>query len=111
MAARIRKGDTVLVISGAERGRRGEVLRAHLHEGTWRDIGTTESYLDANLAWLAERGLASYVGPGARVADGVVLDRAVVGEGATVTGRGVLARCVVWPGASAVAPLEGLVIA
>jgi large subunit ribosomal protein L24 len=27
MAARIRKGDTVLVISGAERGRRGEVLR------------------------------------------------------------------------------------
>jgi large subunit ribosomal protein L24 len=27
MAARIKKGDTVLVISGAERGRRGEVLR------------------------------------------------------------------------------------
>jgi large subunit ribosomal protein L24 len=27
MAARIRKGDTVQVISGAERGRRGEVLR------------------------------------------------------------------------------------
>ena len=27
MAARIRKGDTVLVIAGAARGRRGEVLR------------------------------------------------------------------------------------
>ncbi len=27
MAARIRKGDTVVVISGADRGRRGEVLR------------------------------------------------------------------------------------
>ncbi len=27
MAARIRKGDTVVVISGAEKGRRGEVLR------------------------------------------------------------------------------------
>ncbi len=27
MAARIRKGDTVLVIAGAERGKRGEVLR------------------------------------------------------------------------------------
>ncbi len=27
MAARIRKGDTVLVISGASKGRRGEVLR------------------------------------------------------------------------------------
>jgi large subunit ribosomal protein L24 len=27
MAARIRKGDTVLVIAGADRGKRGEVLR------------------------------------------------------------------------------------
>ena len=27
MAARIKKGDTVLVMSGADRGRRGEVLR------------------------------------------------------------------------------------
>jgi large subunit ribosomal protein L24 len=27
MAARIRKGDTVMVITGAEKGRRGEVLR------------------------------------------------------------------------------------
>jgi large subunit ribosomal protein L24 len=27
MAARIRKGDTVLVISGADRGKRGEVLQ------------------------------------------------------------------------------------
>jgi large subunit ribosomal protein L24 len=27
MAARIRKGDTVIVISGASKGRRGEVLR------------------------------------------------------------------------------------
>ena len=27
MAARIRRGDTVLVISGADRGKRGEVLR------------------------------------------------------------------------------------
>lgn len=27
MAARIRKGDTVLVITGADRGKRGEILR------------------------------------------------------------------------------------
>ncbi len=27
MAARIRKGDTVLVVTGADRGKRGEVLR------------------------------------------------------------------------------------
>ena len=29
MAARIRKGDTVIVISGSDRGKRGEVLRVH----------------------------------------------------------------------------------
>ena len=29
MAARIRKGDNVLVISGADRGKRGEVLRVN----------------------------------------------------------------------------------
>ncbi len=33
MAARIRKGDTVVVISGAEKGRRGEVLRVLPRDG------------------------------------------------------------------------------
>jgi large subunit ribosomal protein L24 len=33
MAARIRKGDTVVVISGAARGRRGEVLRVLPRDG------------------------------------------------------------------------------
>ena len=86
---------------------RGVTLRAHLFEGPWHDIGTTASYLGANLAWLAARGLERWVGPGASVAEGVVLDGTVVGEGASVTGRGALARCVVWPGAAVVAPLEG----
>jgi NDP-sugar pyrophosphorylase family protein len=90
---------------------RGEVLRSHLFEGPWHDIGTVESYLEANLAWLAGRGLPRWVGPGARVADGVVLDRAVVGEGASLTGHGAVTRCVVWPGAHASAPLEGRVTA
>jgi NDP-sugar pyrophosphorylase family protein len=88
---------------------RGEVLRAHLFEGPWHDIGTVATYLEANTAWLAARGLSHWLGPGARVADGIVLDRAIVGEGASVTGRGALTRCVVWPGANAVAPLEGRV--
>jgi len=88
---------------------RGEVLRAHLFEGLWHDIGTMESYLDANMAWLAARGLERWIGAGARVADGVVLERVVVGAGASVTGRGALRRCVVWPGANAVAPGEGRV--
>ena len=29
MAARIRKGDTVLVVTGSDKGKRGEVLRVH----------------------------------------------------------------------------------
>jgi len=33
MAARIRKGDTVVVISGAQKGKRGEVLRVLPKEG------------------------------------------------------------------------------
>jgi mannose-1-phosphate guanylyltransferase len=90
---------------------RGDVLRAHLFEGGWYDIGTMESYLAANAAWLVAHGLERWVGPGARVADGVVLEGTVVGEGASVTGRGALTRCVVWPGASAAAPVEGRVIA
>ena len=85
---------------------RGEVLRAHLFEGAWHDIGTVAAYLEANLAWLTARGLPRWLGPGARVAGGVTLDRAVVGAGASITGRGALTRCVVWPGATAVAPLE-----
>ena len=90
---------------------RGEVLQAHLFEGPWHDIGTLPSYLEANTAWLVARGLPHWIGPGARVADGVVLDRSVVGERASVTGRGALTRCVVWPGANAIAPLEGQVTA
>jgi mannose-1-phosphate guanylyltransferase len=89
---------------------RGDVLRAHSFAGAWYDIGTTASYLDANVGWLAARGRTHWLAPGARIADGVVLDRTVVGDGASVTGQGALVRCVVWPGASAVAPLEGRVI-
>src|SRR5262249_52418096 len=89
---------------------RGGTLPTVLFAGAWRDIGTAAAYLDANLAWLADRGAASWVGPGALVAPGVSLDRAVVGAGATVDGEGVVARCVVWPGAHARAPLADQVV-
>jgi mannose-1-phosphate guanylyltransferase len=89
---------------------RGATLRTLPFHGAWRDIGTVESYLDANMAWLAARGLESWIGPGARVAEGVRLEGAVVGEGASVTGQGALRRCVVWPGANAAAPLDDQVI-
>lgn len=89
---------------------RGVAVRAFPFEQTWRDIGTIASYLDANLAWLAERGLTSWVGPDANVAPGVALEGAVIGAGASVEGRGVVARSVVWPGARATAPLDGQVV-
>jgi mannose-1-phosphate guanylyltransferase len=89
---------------------RGAVLRAFPFAGAWRDIGTIDSYLDANVAWLRDRGAGSWVGPGARVAEGVVLEDAVVGAGASVVGQGRVTRAVVWPGARATAPLEGVVV-
>jgi mannose-1-phosphate guanylyltransferase len=89
---------------------RGEALRAMRYAEPWHDIGTVASYLEANRAWLAGRGLASWAGPGSRVAEGVTLDASVVGAGATIGGEGVLAGCVVWPGSYATAPLQRAVV-
>jgi mannose-1-phosphate guanylyltransferase len=89
---------------------RGTTLRAFPFAGSWRDIGTVDRYLDANVAWLERRGVRCWVGPGARVVEGVVLDGAVVGAGASVLGHGPVTRCVVWPEARAHAPLEGAVV-
>jgi mannose-1-phosphate guanylyltransferase len=89
---------------------RGATLRAFPFTGAWRDIGTIDSYLDANVAWLRDRGAASWVGPRAQVAEGVVLEDAVVGAGASVLGHGRVTRAVLWPGARATAPLDGLVV-
>jgi mannose-1-phosphate guanylyltransferase len=90
--------------------RRGARLESFRCDAPFFDIGSLERYLEANLAWLTLRALASWKGPGAAVAEGVTLDRSVVGEGATVAGQGSLARCVVWPGAAARAPLADAVV-
>jgi mannose-1-phosphate guanylyltransferase len=89
---------------------RGRTLRALAHPAPFFDVGTVEAYVEANVAWLASQGLASWTGVGARVAPGVTLDRSVVGAGARVEGTGALVRCVVWPGAHAIAPREGAVL-
>jgi len=73
---------------------------------SWRDIGTVPSYVEANVAWLEERGVSSWVAEGTDVIPSVELASSVVGEGASVAGEGQLERCVVWPGARAVAPLQ-----
>ena len=92
---------------------RGARLAAHLWEGPFFDIGTPRTYLAANLAWAAARGLSAWLHPTARVAPGVVVRDAVIGAGATVNASGggdcALERCVVWPGASVVAPLAAAI--
>jgi mannose-1-phosphate guanylyltransferase len=90
--------------------KRGARLDAYPCDEPFFDVGSLERYQEANLAWLARRGFASWVGDGALVASGVTLDRSLVGDGASVSGTGTLARCVVWPGAEVEAPLADAVV-
>ncbi len=76
---------------------------------TWRDIGTVACYLEANLAWLTEQRLSSWIAEGAVVASGAQLASSLVGVGGIVAGEGRLERCVVWPRTRVVAPLRSAV--
>lgn len=73
--------------------RAGAPLAVHASDAPFVDVGTLATYLDANLAWLDARGLASFIDEGAEVSAPV--PRSVVGRGARVTIP--LERCVVWP--------------
>lgn len=84
--------------------RSGGRVATFVHERGFRDTGSLEAYLDANLAWLGER--SSFVGEGASVDAAVSLERAVVGPSAHVRGSGVVRASIVWPGAETTAPLE-----
>jgi mannose-1-phosphate guanylyltransferase len=91
--------------------RRGARLASFVGSGPFWDFGTVADYLAANRAWLATRGLASFVGPGTAIAPGIDMEGSVVGAGARVTGAGALERVVVWPGELALAPLADAVVA
>jgi mannose-1-phosphate guanylyltransferase len=100
----------------------GEVGLPHLAEGRrlytlphrspWSDVGDLGEYARANFAWLSAKATAplltgdSWVGQGAEVSAGVVLERCLIGAGARITGEGVLSEVIVWPGASLAAPLR-----
>jgi len=74
----------------------GGGLYAHAEPGRWRDIGTPESYLAANLEAMPPGGL---VDPSARIApDAEVID-SVVGAGAEVGAGARVHRCVLLPAA------------
>lgn len=77
----------------------------------WIDAGDCRALLAANMAWLADRGLQSYLADSAELAPGVTLSASLVGARARVRGSGALQRCVVCPGASVTAPLSDAIIA
>lgn len=88
--------------------RRGVPLEAAAVVRRFADVGTLESYLEENLAWLARQGLERLVLGSST--SGVSLGRVVVGQGARIIGEGTLEDVVVWPGATAVAPLQRAVV-
>jgi mannose-1-phosphate guanylyltransferase len=95
--------------------RRGGIVRAVVHHGSWRDIGTLEQYQEANLQWLSRDmnssgPQSSYRGASSWTGEGVELRRTVLGEGAHVEGRGLVERCVLWPGAHATAPMTDTIV-
>jgi mannose-1-phosphate guanylyltransferase len=76
----------------------GAGLYAWSFDGAWRDIGTPESYLDANLEQMPPGGLidpSAEIAPGARVMDSVVGAGCRVEAGARVLGSVLLAGAVV----------------
>jgi mannose-1-phosphate guanylyltransferase len=89
---------------------RGETVGAFVDPGPWMEVGTVESYLEANLALASGRvawpGIKSdkagiLVHGSAHIGRDVVLDRVVIGPGATVADGVKLRRVVVWEGVRA----------
>jgi mannose-1-phosphate guanylyltransferase len=74
----------------------GEGLYASVGEGRWRDIGTPESYLAANLEQMPEGGL---IDPLALVEPTADVTESVVGAHARIGGDARIDRSVVLPGA------------
>jgi len=89
--------------------RAGAKLATFRHDGPFFDVGSPRSYLAANLAWLEQRGLRSWVGPGATVREGVTMSRAIVGAGAHVEAS--VDAVVVLPGASVHVPTARTIVA
>lgn len=84
----------------------GARLGAHLVTRPFLDIGSLAAYAAANRAWLAARGVSSWVGPGADVSARV--DGSVIGAGAHVEADAL--GCVVWPGASVARAIERAIV-
>jgi len=74
----------------------GAGLFAFTGEGRWRDIGTPDSYLAANMEWMPAGGL---VDPTAVIEAGADVTESVIGAGARIASGASVQRSVVLPGA------------
>lgn len=91
--------------------RGGAVLATAAVDGPWSDLGDPGAYLRANMQWLeGEVPSGVHVGPGARIAPGVHLERAIIGEGAVVDGHGPVSGVIAWPKARLRAPLRNAIV-
>ncbi len=86
----------------------------------WVDIGSLETYREANRSWLTaalaagtpgvDGARGSFVESSASVSPEVSLEDSIVGRNARVKGQGAVTRCVIWPGAVAEAPLVDAIV-
>ncbi len=74
----------------------GDGLYARVDDGRWRDIGTPESYLAANLEAMPAGGL---IDPSAQIDPGADVTESVIGAGAHLEAGARVRRSVVLPGA------------
>jgi mannose-1-phosphate guanylyltransferase len=94
---------------------RGEHVAAVVEESRWRDLGTLEAYLEANVA-AASGALAGVRSDSRGIVDdsasvgGAELDRCVIGAGAAVRPGVRLSRVVVWEGATVTGSLVDAVV-
>lgn len=86
--------------------RAGARLAAHRVATPFVDVGSLAAYVGANRAWLAARGVRSWIAPSARVSASV--DGSIVGAGAIVAADAL--RSVVWPGAHVREPVADAVV-
>jgi len=90
--------------------RSGSEIRALSGACDWIDLGSPSEYYRANVNWLRQRSVDSWVSPGSSISNCVVLERTIVGEGAQILGAGVVRGVIAWPSAQVHAPLENSIV-
>jgi len=90
--------------------KRGAQIQSVTGPCDWIDIGTLLGYSRANMDWLENRSLDTWVASDALVSRDVSIVSSIVGEAARINGSGSVTRVVIWPGAEISAPLHDAVV-